>query len=48
MSKKSEQNQLLNIDKVLSEGKILAYGSSEELASNKIVKKFYLGNDFQL
>ena len=33
---------------VLSEGKILAYGSSDELANNKIVKKFYLGDDFQL
>lgn len=33
---------------VLSEGKILAYGSSNELANNKIVKRFYLGDDFQL
>ena len=33
---------------VLSEGKILAHGSSEELANNQIVKKFYLGDDFQL
>ena len=33
---------------VLSEGKILANGSSIELASNPIVKKFYLGDDFQL
>ena len=41
---------LLITDKsyVLSEGKILAYGSSNELANNKIVKKFYLGDDFQL
>ncbi len=41
---------LLITDKsyVLSEGKILAYGSSDELANNKIVKKFYLGDDFQL
>ena len=39
---------ITNKSYVLSEGKILAYGSSEELASNKIVKKFYLGNDFQL
>ncbi len=33
---------------VLSEGKILAHGSSDELAKNQIVKKFYLGDDFQL
>ena len=33
---------------VLSEGKILAHGSSEELANNQIVKKFYLGDNFQL
>ena len=33
---------------VLSEGRILAYGTSTELASNQIVKKFYLGDDFQL
>jgi len=41
---------LLITDKsyVLSEGKILAYGSSRELADNQIVKKFYLGDNFQL
>ncbi len=41
---------LLITDKsyVLSEGKILAHGSSNELANNQIVKKFYLGDDFQL
>ena len=41
---------LLITDKsyVLSEGKILAFGSSSELANNKIVKKFYLGDDFRL
>ena len=41
---------LLITDKsyVLSEGKILAYGSSNELANNQIVKKFYLGDDFHL
>ena len=33
---------------VLSEGKILAYGSSGELADNPIVKKYYLGNNFKL
>ena len=31
---------------VLSEGKILAYGLSSELAKNKNVKKFYLGENF--
>ena len=41
---------LLITDKsyVLSEGKILAYGSSNDLANNKIVKKYYLGDDFEL
>ena len=41
---------LLITDKsyVLSEGKILAYGSSSELAENKIVKKYYLGDNFKL
>ena len=39
---------ITNKSYVLSEGKILAYGSSKELANNQIVKKFYLGNDFQL
>ena len=33
---------------VLSEGKILAYGSSSELADNPIVKKYYLGDNFKL
>ena len=33
---------------VLSEGRILAHGSSDELANNQIVKKFYLGDDFKL
>ena len=33
---------------VLSEGKILANGTSIELARNQIVKKYYLGDDFQL
>ena len=33
---------------VLSEGKILAYGISKEVANNPIVKKFYLGDDFKL
>ena len=39
---------ITNKSYVLSEGKILAYGSSNELANNPIVKKFYLGDDFQL
>jgi len=41
---------LLITDKsyVLSEGKILAHGSSNELANNLIVKKYYLGDDFHL
>ena len=39
---------ITNKSYVLSEGKILAYGSSNELANNSIVKKFYLGDDFQL
>ena len=39
---------ITNKSYVLSEGKILAYGSSNELANNQIVKKFYLGDDFKL
>ena len=39
---------ITNKSYVLSEGKILAYGSSNELANNSIVKKFYLGDNFQL
>ena len=39
---------ITNKSYVLSEGKILAYGSSTELADNQIVKKFYLGDNFQL
>ena len=33
---------------VLSEGKILAYGLSSEVANREIVKEFYLGYDFKL
>ena len=33
---------------VLTEGKLLAYGLSSELAKNKNVKKFYLGDNFSL
>ena len=39
---------ITNKSYVLSEGKILAYGSSSQLANNSIVKKFYLGDNFQL
>ncbi len=39
---------ITNKSYVLSEGSILASGSSNELANNEIVKKFYLGDDFQL
>ena len=39
---------ITNKSYVLSEGKILAYGSSKDVANNDIVKKFYLGNDFKL
>ena len=33
---------------VLSEGKLLAYGLSRDVAQNKNVKKFYLGDNFSL
>ncbi len=33
---------------VMSEGRILAYGSSSELANDPIVKKYYLGDNFKL
>ena len=39
---------ITNKSYVLSEGKILAYGSSNELADNPIVKEFYLGDNFKL
>ena len=39
---------ITNKSYVLSEGKILAYGSSSELADNPIVKRYYLGDDFKL
>ena len=39
---------ITNKSYVLSEGKILAYGSSKELANNPIVKKYYLGDNFKL
>lgn len=39
---------ITNKSYVLSEGTILAYGLSKEVARNPIVKKFYLGDDFKL
>ena len=39
---------ITNKSYVLSEGKILAKGSSSELADNPIVKKYYLGDNFKL
>ena len=39
---------ITNKSYVLGEGKILAYGSSRELADNPIVKKYYLGDHFKL
>ena len=39
---------ITNKSYVLSEGKILAYGLSNDVANNPIVKKFYLGKDFRL
>ena len=41
---------LLITDKsyVLSEGKILAFGSSSQLADDPIVRKYYLGDNFML
>jgi len=39
---------ITNKSYVLSEGQILAYGSSSELANNPIVKKYYLGESFKL
>ncbi len=39
---------ITNKSYVLSEGKILACGQSDEVAKNEIVKKFYLGADFTL
>ena len=39
---------ITNKSYVLSEGQILANGSSIELADNPIVKKYYLGDNFKL
>jgi len=39
---------ITNKSYVLSDGKILAFGSSSELADNPIVKKYYLGDNFKL
>ena len=43
-----ETLQITSKSYVLSQGKILANGSTSELANNKIVKKFYLGDNFKL
>ena len=43
-----ETLSITNKSYVLSEGKILASGSSIDLANNPIVKKYYLGDNFQL
>jgi len=39
---------ITNKSYVLSEGRILAFGSSSQLADNPIVKKYYLGDNFNL
>ena len=33
---------------IMSDGRILAYGSAEDLASNPLVREHYLGDDFKL
>ncbi len=33
---------------IMSEGRILAYGSAEDLANNPLVRQHYLGDDFSL
>ena len=38
---------ITNKSYVLSEGRILAYGSSSKLSDNPIVKKYYLGDNFK-
>ena len=43
-----ETLQITSKSYVLSQGKILANGSTSELANNEIVKKFYLGDNFKL
>ena len=43
-----ETLQITSKSYVLSQGRILANGSTSELANNKIVKKFYLGDNFKL
>ncbi len=43
-----ETLQITSKSYVLSQGKILPNGSTIELANNKIVKKFYLGDNFKL
>ena len=39
---------ITNKSYVLSEGEILAFGTSSELANNPIVRKYYLGENFKL
>ena len=39
---------ITNNSYVMSEGEILAQGSTNELANDPIVKKYYLGDDFKL
>ncbi len=39
---------ITNKSYVMSEGRILAYGSSRKLANDPIVKKYYLGDNFKL
>ena len=39
---------ITNKSYVMSEGRILAYGSSSKLANDPIVKKYYLGENFKL
>ena len=43
-----ETLSITNKSFVLSEGKILSYGLSAEVAKNEIVKQYYLGYDFKL
>ena len=39
---------ITNRSYILSDGKILASGTSKEVANNKLVKRYYLGDKFQL
>jgi len=33
---------------VIKSGELLAYGTSEEIAENPLVRKYYLGEDFKI